>query len=855
MPEISINLDKGLTSEEVASRITQYGYNEIISKRQFTALKIFLSQFSSFLIIILIIVGCVSIFLKEIIDGIAIFAIVIINATIGFIQEYKAENAVKALKKLVIPKTIVIRNGEQKLIEIRELVPDDIVILSEGDKVPADIKIIEAFSLTIDEAVLTGESFPVNKIPAKGKEGMLFKGTLVTNGHTKGQVIKTGMNTEFGKIVNLLSEEEKTRSPLTIQLDELAKKIGIAVFVLVLILFILGEIRGISLIEMLMISVALGVSAIPEGMPIIVTLTLAMGMQVLARKKAIVRKMNAIETLGATTIICSDKTGTLTLNEMTVKVVNTSFNEKTIPGSGYNWEDKVSLNSEEEKKLLEICENCNNSFVEKEVLGDPTEIALKILTRKADFVKKYKELDENTFTSERKMMSSLHQLPNKKEIFAKGAFEEILKKSKYIQSKGKIKLLTPTERKKIIEQANKYSEQALRVLGFAYKPYKKTFNENELIFIGLVGMLDPPRKSVKQSINAAINAGIKIKIITGDNAITAKAVAKQIGLKLDNIATGDEIDKLNDSELKKLIYSTTIFARTNPQHKYRIVDILKRSDEVVAVTGDGVNDAPALKHADVGVAMGIKGTEATKEVADIVLKDDNFTTIVKTIEEGRRIYQNILSFIKYMLSANFDDILMVGIITTMGYPLPILPLQILWVNIATDALPALALGKSPARPGIMNEKPHPKNENIFRKFIGFITIALIFQVTIGILLYFYGLELDKANGIETANLEIPSHARTIIFSQIVLFEIFFAFVCKDENKLSFKSITSNRTLLFAVGISLLLQIFTIYTPFMQAIFKTVPLSLKEWGLITLAGATAFLVPVTHRLAKKLFGKK
>lgn len=855
-------LETGLSSMQVATNLAKFGPNEIQEKQEFTVLKIFFSQFTSFLIIILLIAGSISIFLGELIDGLAIFAIVLINTIIGFFQEYKAENAVKALKKLVVQKTVVIRDKQQTEIPTSQIVPDDIVILSEGEKIPADMELIEAFSLKVDESILTGESISVDKKVSKDAAGKLFKGTLITTGHAKAKVLSTGINTEFGKIVDLLSKQEKTRSPLTIQLDELSKKIGLAVLILIIILFILGYIRGISTMEMLMVSVALGVSAIPEGMPIIVTLTLSMGVQILAKKKAIVRKMNSIETLGATTVICSDKTGTLTLNEMTVKKINTSFKEVEIPGIGYSFKEKIALNSPEEKNLLEICENCNNSFVGKNILGDPTEIALKILTRKARYVKTYKELDELTFSSERKMMSSLHLTSEKingrrahsasLQIMSKGAFEEIIKKCTHISIDGKIKKITEADKNNYQKIADNYAEQALRVLGFAYKHYKNKFTEDNLIFIGLVGMIDPPRKSVHSSIMAAQRAGIKVKIITGDNAITAKAVGKSVGLKINKIATGEQIDKLNNAELKKLIYETDIFARTNPHHKYRIVDILKKNNEVVAVTGDGVNDAPALKHSDVGVAMGIKGTEATKEVADIVLKDDNFTTIVKTIEEGRRIYQNILSFIKYMLAANFDDLMVVGIITVAGYPLPILPLQILWVNIATDALPALALGQSPATHDLMNDKPHPKKENIFKKFLGFISIAVLIQIAISVLLYFYGLEADKAAGIDTRNLAEPSHARTLIFTQIVMFELFFAFVCKNNKLNDLKSLFANKALNRAVIISFLLQLLTIYAPFMQKIFKTVPLNINEWVLILLAGLSSFLVPVIIHLLRKLF---
>ncbi|MFH1284247.1 MAG: cation-translocating P-type ATPase [Candidatus Peregrinibacteria bacterium] len=845
--------ETGLTTQEVRSLREKFGYNEFVTKREYKTLKIFLSQFTSFLILILIIAGTISILLNEIVDGIAIFAIVVMNAIIGFIQEYKAENAVKALKKMIVPTAIVIRNSQEMEISVKELVPGDLVLLSEGEKIPADLEIIKSYSLRVDESVLTGESAPVYKKKSKGKEGKLFGGTLITAGRAHARVLSIGMQTEFGKIVNLVSKQSRLSSPLTNQLNNLGKKVGLVILLLVIILFILGTIRGISLIHMLMTSVALGVSAIPEGMPIIVTLTLAMGVQILARKKAIVRKMTAIETLGATTIICSDKTGTLTLNEMTVKIINTSFHEQSIPGVGYDFKkNRIRLATKEEKKLLEICENCNNAFVDREVLGDPTEIALKVLARKAGFVRAYKEIDEIVFTSERKMMSSLHQTGSKKEIMSKGAFEEIIKRCKYIYLNGKIVKLLPSHIKTYQETVEKYAKEALRVLAFAYKPYKDRFDENDMIFVGIVGMMDPPRKTVKSSIRIAQKAGIKIRIITGDNPITAAAVGGQIGLKVNNILTGDQIDKMSDSQLRKALENTEIFARTSPQHKYRIVDILKRQHEVVAVTGDGVNDAPALKHGDVGIAMGIKGTEATKEVADIILKDDNFTTIVNTIEEGRRIYHNILAFIKYMLSANYDSITAVGILTIIGLPLPILPLQILWINIATDALPALALGRSKAAKDIMTAPPHPKEENIFRKFFGFIMVAVIYQTVANLTIYFYGLDIDSASGINTSVLSDPSHARTLVFTQIVMFELLFVFVCKEEKSITLRSFLSNKYLIFATLVSFILQLFMIYTPFMQTVFKTVPLSAKEWLVVMLLACMAFLVPKTTEIIKKIF---
>ncbi|MBU1152071.1 HAD-IC family P-type ATPase, partial [Patescibacteria group bacterium] len=526
-------MQKGLTNSQVKTLQLKYGFNEIPSPKEFRAFKIFLSQFTSFLILILIAAGSISIFLGETLDGIAIFAIVVINSLIGFFQEYKAENAVQALKKLVIQEAIVIRNGEEQSIPIRQLVPGDLVILGEGDKIPADLEIIEAFSLKVDEAVLTGESTPSEKSTTK-ENNLLYKGTIIVTGRATAKVIGTGANTEFGKIVSLISKQTKTRSPLTIQLDNLGKKVGLVILGLIVILFILGQIRDISLIRMLMISVSLGVSAIPEGMPIIVTLTLAIGVSILARKNAIVRKMNSVETLGATTYICSDKTGTLTLNEMTVKKIWTSTGELEIPGQGYSWKDKVKLNNKDQEKLIQVGENCNNSFVGKNILGDPTEIALKILARKSGTSKDYKKIDEIVFTSDRKMMSTLHSIGTKKEIFAKGAFEEILARCTHILKNGKAIKLTSKDKKEIETNALNYAEQALRVLAMAYKPYTNNFNEEDLIFVGLCAMIDPPRKSVRASIEAAHQAGIQVRIITGDNAITAKAIGAQIGLKSAN---------------------------------------------------------------------------------------------------------------------------------------------------------------------------------------------------------------------------------------------------------------------------------------------------------------------------------
>lgn len=783
--------------------------------------------------LILIAAGVISILLNEIMDGMAILSVALINAIIGFIQEYKAENAVKALKDMVIPTTIVIRDNEQKEIDVRELTIGDAVLLFEGDKIPADLKIIESFSLKIDESILTGESIAVGK----NAKDQLFKETLVVSGKAKAIVEKIGIDTEFGKIVNLVSKAPETKSPLTIQLDNLGKKLGLIIITTIAIIFIIGELRNFSMLESFLTSISLGVSAIPEGMPIIVTLTLAIGMQKMARQKAIVRKMSAIETLGATTIICSDKTGTLTANEMTVKKIHTNLTEKDIRGSGYDISEKIKMETTEEKKLLEICENCNNSFMGKSNIGDPTEIALKVLAEKANFIKEYEELDENPFTSERKMMSTLHKIGNKKEMYAKGAFEEIIKNCKFILKGNKITKITSADIEKFAKKTEEYGQNALRVLAFAFKKDPKNFNEKDLIFVGIVGIIDPLRKTVKSSMETAKLAGIKVKMITGDNLQTAKAIGKSLGFNISKALTGEEIDKLNDKKLKKAIYETDIFARTKPEHKYRIINLLRKNNEVVAVTGDGINDAPALKQADVGIAMGIKGTQATKEVSDIVLKDDNFTTIINAIKEGRRIYNNILSFIKYMLSVNFDEIATVAIATILGYPLPLLPLQILWINIATDSLPALALGNSPAKEDIMTIQPHPKNENIFKKFQIFILIAALVQTIANLSIYFYGT---------IKNLPIDL-IRSMVFTEIVLFELVFVPICKEGKKYKF-----SKSMILSILIPFLAQLMIIYIPSIQRIFNTTSIGFKEWILLIIFTLPAFLIPKLTNITKKLF---
>ncbi len=861
----------GLTSEEAEKRLKKFGLNKLIEKKSFSVLKIFLNQFNSFLVYILIVAGLISFFFGEQLDAIAIFAIIVLNAIIGFIQEFKAENALLALKKMVSLNAVVLRDGVKRVIKAEELVPGDIIYLSAGDKVPADARLIQCFNLKVDESILTGESLEVSKtsevirenVSLSKRNNLVFSNSIITNGEAIAVVTRTGMKTEFGKIAGLISESKEEKTLLNKQLNNLGKNLGFLIVGIIIVLFFLGLIRGFDLLNLFMISISLGVSAIPEGLPVVVTLTLAFGVQKMVKHKAIVRKINSIESLGATTMICSDKTGTLTLNELTVKKVFFDEKELEINGLGYNAREQVSVSSDSFKKILMICENCNNSFIEFDsnnnglhLIGDRTELALKVLVKKTGLKLSLKKLSEKPFDSTRKMMSTLHEFNGEKIVLVKGAPEKILLKSTKTLVNGEFKKLSNEEKKELLKKSHEWEAKALRVLGFGFKyNSSKDYEENNLIFLGFTGLIDPPRKEVKQAIKTALNAGIQLKIITGDSALTAKAIAQQVGLKNIEVIEGKELDLLSEKEFSSIVASRTVFARTNPEHKLKIVKELKKQGHVVAVTGDGVNDAPALKEADVGIAMGVKGSEVTKEASDIVLKDDNFATIVSAIREGRIIYKNILAFVKFLLSANFDTIAVVGILTIFGFPLPILPLQILWINLATDALPALALGTEKPS-GVMREKPRKKNESLFKKFWLFILIAVIIQILANLAIFFYGYQEDLLLGINPFDLTQPSHIRTLFFTEIVLFELFLVFNCRQENK-TFLELNplSNKSLIIAVIISLLLQLIIIYHPLMQTIFKTLPLNSFEWIALLLISSTALLVPYIERTIKKIMSLK
>ena len=687
---------EGLTDAEANERLKKYGYNEIKREKKISPIKILLQQFNNVLIYILIAAVIVSIFLNEKEDAIIIGIIVIVNAIIGFRIEYKAEKSIEALKKLASLKATVIRDGHEKDIDSKLLVPGDIVKLETGDKIPADSRLIEIVELKTQEASLTGESSPVKKelktLPAKtqlaDRINMVFSSTIITSGKGKAIVTQTGMQSQIGTIAKLIEEAEAEPTPLQNKLAKLGRRLGAITFVIVLIVFISGILKGEPLLEFFIFSVALAVAAIPEGLPIVVTIGLSIGVQRMIKRNALIRKLPSVETLGSTTVICTDKTGTLTKNEMTVKKIYANGKIIDVSGSGYVKKGEFLINNKKinpkEFQLLLRIGALNNdaAFDKKNVIGDPTEAALIVSAAKAGIDKdivqdKFPRKDEIPFTSERKMMTTMHSINGENLAYVKGAPEVVLQKCNFIYENNKIKKLSEKRKNEILEINEQFANNALRVLGFAYKTVMdKSRVEKNLIFVGLQGMMDPPRTEVKEAIKKCKLAGIKVVVITGDNEITAKAVAHAIGIEGKSI-NGRDLDKIKDKELEKYAEEISIYARVNPIHKNKIVAALKKLGHTVAMTGDGVNDAPALKKADIGISMGITGTDVAKEASDMILTDDNFASIVNAVEEGRGIYDNIKKFVEYLLSSNLGEVLTIFVAIMIGLPLPLIAIMIL----------------------------------------------------------------------------------------------------------------------------------------------------------------------------------
>jgi len=841
---------EGLTVAGAEKSLQIHGPNELISKKKINPIKIFLEQFHSFVVYILIAALVISIFLGEKIDAIVIGVIVILNSIFGFVQEYKAEKSIEALKKLASLKATVIRDGKEKEIDAKQLVPGDIIVLETGDKIPADSRLIEIVELQTQEAALTGESLPVKKdlkilpvkTPLAEKFNMIFSGTIVTSGKGKAIVTGTGMNSEIGKIAKLIEEAEEGLTPLQIKLNQLGKWLGIATILIAGVVFLGGVLKGGSYIEFFIIAVSLAVAAIPEGLPAVVTIGLAIGVQKMIKKNALIRKLPSVETLGSTTVICTDKTGTLTKNEMTVKKIYSNNKIIDVTGSGYEikgefFHNNKKINPKEISLLLNIgILNNDAAFDNKNVIGDPTEAALIVSAAKAGFnkaeiQKQHPRKDEILFTSERKIMTTMHNIDGENFAYVKGAPEVVLSKCNFIKENGKVKKLTEKRKNEILEINEKFANNALRVLGFAYKTVlDKKRAEKNLIFVGLQGMMDPPRAEVKEAIKKCKRAGIKVVVITGDNEVTAKAVAHAIGIEGESL-TGKDLEKLNETELEKRVEEISIYARVNPEHKTKIVAALKKEGHIVAMTGDGVNDAPALKNADIGISMGITGTDVAKEASDMILTDDNFASIVNAVEEGRGIYDNIKKFVEYLLSSNLGEVLTIFIAIMIGLPLPLIAIMILWINLVTDGLPALALSVDPEDPDIMERKPRDKNERIISNAI------IARMVIVGVVMMIGTLGIFKLYNPET-NL---AYAQTIAFSTLMFYQMFNVLNCRSEFNSLFKiGVFSNMKLWGAILISVIMQIIVIHTP-LSTYFKTVPLTLIDWGYVILVASTVFII--------------
>ena len=880
----------GLSQEEVAKRLQQYGPNELKKEKGTSPIKLFLEQFADILIIILLVATGLSIYLGEIIDAVVIIAIVMACAILGFVEEFRSEKALDALRKMTAPTAMVLRGGKEVKIQTCEIVPGDIVLLYTGDKIPADARLIEAINLKVDEASLTGESSPANKDVKPLPEGtqlndmrnMAFTGTVVVYGRGKAVVTSTGMNTEFGKIAKMVQVTAEEETPLEKRMASVGKWIGILSIGVCLAVAAIGIWEGRSILDMILWGISLAVAAVPEALPAIVTGALAVGMYRMAKVNTIVKRLPAVETLGCTSVICSDKTGTMTKGEMTVQRIYTGDKPIKVSGVGYApegefiFEDrKIDLAQEEELvTLLKTATLCNDAKLEKEgerwvVKGDPTEGALVIAAAKAGLWKEELEKEaprvgEIPFSSERKCMTTVHLVSgNRKMAFVKGAPEIVLGKCTKIFGDGKVRKITEDDRTKILKVTEAMAIQALRNLGFAYRELQETIEtydekiEKDLIFLGIMGMIDPPREEVKEAIYLCKKAGIDVVMVTGDHKLTAVAVAKELSLLGENevegrALTGEELDKISDEQLKGMVEKIAIYARVSPEHKMRIVKAWKSRGRIVAMTGDGVNDAPALKMSDIGVSMGITGTEVTKEASDMVLTDDNFASIVKAVKEGREIYGNIKKYLTYLLRCNIMEIIvMFTVMVALPYiagsaytpdpnqdpklsPLVALTaIQLLWVNLTTDGLPAIALGVDPGDPDLMEKKPRDPNESVFTRDVKIYLIVVPIMMSALLLFgyFFYRPWEGQAQLTE---------ARTQLLTAMILMELANAISARSLKYSVFKvGLFKNKFLWYAILSSFGLQLLVLYTPGIQTVFGVTSPEPLDWGFAILFTAIAF----------------
>ncbi|MEG0221435.1 MAG: cation-translocating P-type ATPase [Clostridia bacterium] len=850
---------KGLTKAEAAKRLAENGPNKLKEAKKKTMFARFIDQFKNVMIIVLIVAAILSaiVGIKEgegMTDCFIIMAVIMLNAILGVVQESKAEAAIEALKKMSAPFIKVRRSNKVESIKTEDLVVGDVVLLEAGDFVPADLRIIENASIKVEEAALTGESVPVEKeldkldgedIILAERLNMLFSGSSIVYGRGEGVVTGTGMNTELGKIASALNMEKEGLTPLQRKMEEISKVLSIIVIVVAAIMMIVGFIQKDEPIDVFMMAISLAVAAIPEGLPAVITITLAIGVQKMAKAHATVRKMSSVETLGSTQIICSDKTGTLTQNKMTVTDIVVNGKRYDVDKDSIDGIDALTKNEYVNALMLSNDSKLGEENGERVFLGDPTETALVYYSEKIGFVKedidsKYPRVSEVPFDSERKLMSSINKSGEEYKVYTKGAVESILLRATKILENGVIKELGQAEKNKIIELNKQMASEALRVLALSYKPVKNipaTVNsmtvENDLVYIGLVAMIDPPRPEAKDAVKKCFEAGMIPVMITGDNKETAMAIATELGImkKEGQAIMGEDLDKLSDEEFENKVLEYRVYARVSPENKIRIVKAWQAHDKIVAMTGDGVNDAPALKGADIGVGMGITGTEVSKSVSSMVLTDDNFATIVSAVKEGRKIYKNIQNVIAYLLASNLAEVIIIFFATLFNMHI-LIPIQLLWINLISDSLPALALGFEGADKNIMKHKPRNSKENFFNPFlICRIAIPAIIKSVVILGVYFYEMQVSGD----------PALATTIAFMTLALEETLFAMVCRNDRKLIVKQgFFSNKIMVAVVLGTILLQYAVIFIAPIRQMFKLEALNLTQ-HLIVIASALAVMV--------------
>jgi Ca2+-transporting ATPase len=883
--------EDGLSSTDAAERLAKYGVNELGEEERTSRLALFVNQFKNPLIGVLIVATVISVLVAHFIDALVIAVVIILNVAIGFFQEYKAETALQALKSMAGPETKVIRKTGQRnesveaKIKAKDVVPGDIIVLEAGAKVPADARIFQAFNLEIDESMLTGESQAITKnidalsaeLQVADRANMAFSGTIVVQGRGKAVVVATGTKTEIGKIAELIKGTERVETPIQKQTKDLSKKLGLFALLASIVVFVIAVLRGFDIFETFLFALATAVSAVPEGLPAVLTVTLAVGVNRMAKRHALIRKLQAVDTLGSATAICTDKTGTLTTNQMTVRKIYADNRLIDVTGEGFNPEGRFefenqAIDAAQDKtlsRLLQIGVLCNDATLgrtDKEnrvqwgIVGDPTEGALVVAAAKASLNKEkleasYPRVDEIPFDSKERYMATFHkEAESNIGVFVKGAPEAILPLCTHLLEDGVAKALTKTAKQEFLDVSTQMASQALRVLAMAYQTIsgdeiEKTKSEikekrGRLVFVGFAGMIDPPRKEAKSAVALCKRAGIRVIMATGDHKLTAEAIARELGITGSAGAlTGVDLDAMNDAQLDEVIGKTSVFARVSPTHKFRIVESLRRQGHVVAMTGDGVNDAPALKAAEIGIAMGITGTDVTKETADMVLTDDNFASIVNAVEEGRVIFENIRKVVKYLISTNTGEIITIlgALIFLPNAPLIFTAVQILWINLVTDGLLVIPLALEPKEENVMDLPPRKPKERIINRELIFSIIFVASFMAVGTLWFFAG-------GLNNGNLV---KAQTLAFVTIALFQVFNSLNCRSRKLSFFKlGVSTNKWLLLAIVASFTLQVLVTELSFFQIAFGTTSLSILDWGMVILVSSSVFIADEIRKLILK-----